>query len=57
MHIVSLYTTWSNFARINSAVCVAPAMAAGISERLWDVGEIVSLIDQYEQVGVEGGAI
>ena len=44
-HMVALYTVWYNFARINSAVKVAPAMAAGISDRLWDMADIVKLID------------
>jgi hypothetical protein len=32
----------------NSAVRVAPAMAAGISDRLWDVADIVKLIEIHE---------
>ena len=44
-HMVALYTVWYNFARINSAVRMAPAMAAGISDRLWDMADIVKLID------------
>ncbi len=44
-HMVALYTVWYNFARINSAVKMAPAMAAGISDRLWDMSDIVKLID------------
>ena len=44
-HMVALYTVWYNFARINSAVRMAPAMAAGISDRLWDMTDIVKLID------------
>ncbi len=44
-HMVALYTVWYNFARINSAVRMAPAMAAGISGRLWDMADIVKLID------------
>ncbi len=45
-HMVALYTVWYNFARINSAVRMAPAMAAGISDRLWDMADIVKLIDE-----------
>jgi hypothetical protein len=41
-HMVALYTTWYNFARINSAVKVSPAMAAGIADKLWDIGDIVN---------------
>lgn len=44
-HMVALYTVWYNFARINSAVKMAPAMAAGVSDRLWSMADIVKLID------------
>ena len=30
VHMVALYTTWYNFARINSAVRMSPAMACGL---------------------------
>jgi hypothetical protein len=48
VHMVALYTTWYNFARINSAVRMSPAMAAGLTERLWDVSDIVKLIEDWE---------
>jgi hypothetical protein len=48
-HMVALYTVWYNFARINSAVRVSPAMAAGLETRLWDVGDIVNLIDMAKK--------
>ena len=41
-HMVALYTVWYNFARINSAVHMSPAMTAGLETRLWDVSDIVS---------------
>jgi IS1 family transposase len=44
-HMVALYTVWYNFVRINSAVEMAPAMAAGVSKRLWEMSDIVGLID------------
>jgi len=33
--MVALYTRWYNFARINSAVRMSPAMAARLTERLF----------------------
>jgi hypothetical protein len=48
VHMVALYTTWYNFARINSAVRMSPAMAARLTDRLWDIGDIVKLIDEWE---------
>ncbi|HEY0267441.1 MAG TPA: DDE-type integrase/transposase/recombinase [Rhizomicrobium sp.] len=48
VHMVALYTCWYNFARINSAVRMSPAMAARLTETLWDVGDIVKLIEEWE---------
>ena len=48
VHMVALYTTWYNFARINSSVRVSPAMAARLTDRLWDIGDIVKLIEEHE---------
>ncbi len=44
-HMVALYTVWYNFARINSAVRMSPAMAAGVSDRLLRTADIVAIID------------
>ena len=44
-HMVALYAVWYNYARINSAVRMSPAMAAGLETRLWDIGDIIELID------------
>jgi hypothetical protein len=44
--MVALYTTWYNFAKINSSVRMSLAMAAHLSDRLWDIGDIVKLIEE-----------
>jgi IS1 family transposase len=44
-HMVALYTVWYNFVRINKAVKMSPAMAAGVSKTLWSMDDIVALID------------
>jgi hypothetical protein len=41
-------STWYNFARINSAVRMSPAMVARLTDRLWDIGDIVKLIEEWE---------
>jgi IS1 family transposase len=48
VHMVALYTCWYNFARVNSAVRMSPAMACGLEQRLWDIGDIVKLIEEWE---------
>jgi hypothetical protein len=45
MHMVALYTVWFNFVRIHKTLRMSPAMAAGISDRLWSMEDVVALID------------
>src|SRR5260221_3806095 len=47
-HMVALYTVWYNYARDQQPVKMSPAMAANISDRLWDMADIVALIDASE---------
>jgi IS1 family transposase len=44
-HMVRLYTVWYNFARMHKTLRCSPAMAAGLSQTLWSMGDIVRLID------------
>jgi len=47
-HALALYFVWYNFARTHKAHKLSPAMAAGLTDRLWDMSDIVSLIDARE---------
>jgi hypothetical protein len=51
-HALSLYFTFYNFTRIHKAHRVTPAMAAGITDRLWSMADIVRLVDQAEIAAV-----
>ena len=46
--VLALYFVWYNFARTHKAHKLSPAMAAGITDKLWDVADIVKLIGDYE---------
>jgi hypothetical protein len=37
-----------NFVRLNQAVKMSPAMAAGVETRLWEMVDIVKIIDAAE---------
>ncbi len=43
--MVALYTVWYNFVRIHKTLRVSPAMAAGVSDRLWSMEDVMGLID------------
>ena len=45
-HAQALHFMFYNFARINSAVKMSPAMAAGIETRLWEMEDIAALIPE-----------
>lgn len=44
-HMVALYSVWYNFARIHKTLRVTPAMAAGLTTRVWSMEEIAEVID------------
>ncbi len=47
-HQLALYFAFYNFVRIHKTLRMTPAMAAGISDRLWSMEDIVALIDRRQ---------
>lgn len=45
MHMVALYTVFYNFVRIHKSLRVTPAMAAGLTDRVWSFEDIATAID------------
>ena len=45
---VALFVMFYNFTRIHKTLRVTPAMAAGVTKRLWDVKDIVALVEAEE---------
>src|SRR5271165_3346835 len=48
-HALALYFVFYNFVRMHKTLRTSPAMAAGVSERLWEIDDIVQLVDAYER--------
>jgi IS1 family transposase len=46
VHALALYFAFYNFCRIHKTLKVTPAMAAGITDRLWSLEDIVAKIDE-----------
>lgn len=44
-HAVSLHFMYYNFARIHQTLKITPAMAAGVTGKLWEIEDIVKLIE------------
>jgi hypothetical protein len=42
---ISLHFMYYNFVRIHQTLRITPAMAAGVSDRVWEISDIVGLLD------------
>ncbi len=47
-YAVALHMMYYNFVRIHSTLRMTPAMAAGVSGQLWEIGDIVKLVEEAE---------
>ena len=45
---VALFAMYYNFVRIHKTLRMSPAIAAGVSDRLWEIGDIVALVEAEE---------
>lgn len=45
IHFIAMYTMFYNFGRIHQTLRVTPAMAAGVSDHVWSLEEMIKLID------------
>jgi hypothetical protein len=51
-HSVAIYMIHYNFVRIHQTLCCTPAMAAGVTIKLWELAELVKVLEAWE-VGKE----
>ncbi len=42
---MAIFFQFYNFARIHQILRVTPAMAAGVSDHVWEIDEVLNLLD------------
>jgi IS1 family transposase len=47
-HAIAIYFMHYNFVRIHQTTRVTPAMAAGVTDKLWSIADIVRVVDEWE---------
>ena len=47
-HAMALHFLYYNFVRIHKTLRCSPAMAAGVTKRLWEMGDIVDALEAWE---------
>jgi hypothetical protein len=55
MHALALYFAFYNFCRIHKTLKVSPAMAAGITDKLWSLEDIAERIEAAQAKPVKRG--
>jgi hypothetical protein len=55
-HALALYFVFYNFVRMHKTLKMTPAMAAGVSDRLWSIEDVVALLDAREAPPAKRGS-
>jgi hypothetical protein len=48
-HAMALHFLYYNFVRIHQTLRTTPAMTTGVTKRLWEIGDIVEVLEAWEQ--------
>jgi hypothetical protein len=46
--MIALYTVWCNFVKMHRTLKMTPALAAGVTDTLWSMRELVALVDAFD---------
>jgi hypothetical protein len=52
---ISLHFMYTNFVRIHQTLRCTPAMAAGVTDRLWEMSDVVALLDGEREQRIQAG--
>jgi hypothetical protein len=44
-HAVAIHFMWYNFVKVHGSLRMSPAMAAGVTDRLWEAEDVIRLLD------------
>jgi hypothetical protein len=47
-HAMALHFLYYNFVRIHKTLRTSPAIAAGVTKRLWEIGDVVDVLEAWE---------
>ncbi len=48
-HLMAFYFMHYNFVRIHQTLKMTPAMAAGVTSKLWEMSDMVKVLEDWEQ--------
>jgi len=54
-YAVALHFMYYNFLRLHAKLRMSPAMAAGVTNQLWEISDIVALVEAAEPAAAKRG--
>jgi len=48
-HAMALHFLYYNFVRVHKTLRTSPAMAAGVTKRLWEMSDVVDVLEAWEK--------
>jgi hypothetical protein len=54
VYAFALHTMYLYFVKISGAHRMTPAQAAGVDSRLWEIGDIVKVVEDWEAGAISG---
>lgn len=54
---ISLHYAFYNFCRVHMSLRVTPAMQTGLTDHVWEMEELVALLEAKERAEIAGGAM
>jgi IS1 family transposase len=55
-YAMALHFLYYNFVRVHQTLRVTPAMAAGVTKRLWEMKDVVEMLEAWETAGIRAAA-
>ena len=49
---IALWVVWYNFCRVHKTLRVTPAMESGLTNHVWTIEELMSLVEEKAKEGV-----
>ena len=50
MHAGALHFMYYNLVKVHQTLKITPAIEAGLTDRLWDISDLIAILDANEQV-------
>ena len=55
--MTTIFFTYYNYCRVHQTLRVTPAMEAGLTDRVWEIADLIALVESEETAAIAAGAL